>query len=147
MIAEITLSNLKGSAMPPVSKSALHRNLICAALGRGEKIIEYRGALFEDGAATMRCLETLGAAISEEDGSYRVKPIDFSEKKSKENGGCSGDDKVPVLECGESGSTLRMLLPVAAAMKMKCKFILEGRLPERPLSPLWEELCRHGAKN
>ena len=50
----------------------------------------------------------------------------------------------PVLPCGESGSTLRFLLPVAAALGIEAEFVMEGRLPERPLFPLDRELERHG---
>lgn len=46
--------------------------------------------------------------------------------------------------CGESGSTLRFLLPVMGALGHKAAFHMEGRLPERPLSPLYEELESHG---
>lgn len=49
-----------------------------------------------------------------------------------------------ILPCGESGSTLRFLLPVAAALGLSCDFLLEGRLPQRPLFPLDRELTRHG---
>ena len=48
------------------------------------------------------------------------------------------------LYCGESGSTLRFLLPVVGALGMDAEFHPEGRLAERPLSPLREELCDHG---
>ena len=49
------------------------------------------------------------------------------------------------LPCGESGSTLRFLLPVAAALGRETEFRMEGRLPQRPLSPLDEQLTAHGA--
>ena len=48
--------------------------------------------------------------------------------------------------CGESGSTLRFLLPVAAALGREVSFYTEGRLPNRPLSPLYEELLSHGCE-
>lgn len=48
--------------------------------------------------------------------------------------------------CGESGSTLRFLLPVMAALGHKASFYPKGRLPKRPLSPLYEELTAHGCK-
>ena len=48
--------------------------------------------------------------------------------------------------CGESGSTLRFLLPVAAALGREVSFYTEGRLPKRPLSPLYEELESHGCE-
>ena len=55
----------------------------------------------------------------------------------------AGDD---LLRCGESGSTFRFLLPIIGALGRKVSFILEGRLPERPLSPLYEELVNHGCR-
>ena len=48
------------------------------------------------------------------------------------------------LPCGESGSTLRFLLPVAAALGLDAEFHMEGRLPQRPLFPLDEQLMAHG---
>ena len=51
----------------------------------------------------------------------------------------------PALDCGESGSTLRFLLPVVCALGAGASIKMHGRLPERPLSPLWEELKAHGA--
>lgn len=48
--------------------------------------------------------------------------------------------------CGESGSTLRFLLPVMGALGYRAEFYPEGRLPERPLSPLYEELESHGCR-
>lgn len=50
-----------------------------------------------------------------------------------------------LLPCGESGSTLRFLLPVAAALGREVTFVMQGRLPERPLAPLDAELIAHGA--
>ena len=50
------------------------------------------------------------------------------------------------LPCGESGSTLRFLLPVAAALGLDAEFHMEGRLPQRPMYPLDEQLTLHGAK-
>lgn len=49
-----------------------------------------------------------------------------------------------LLPCGESGSTLRFLLPVAAALGLEADFLMEGRLPERPLAPLDAQLQAHG---
>ncbi len=51
---------------------------------------------------------------------------------------------VPVLDCQESGSTLRFLLPVVMAQKEEAVFLGSGRLPERPISPLKEEMQAHG---
>ena len=54
------------------------------------------------------------------------------------------DKNTPYLECKESGSTLRFLLPVVMALKDSATFLGTGRLPDRPLSPLKEEMERHG---
>lgn len=54
------------------------------------------------------------------------------------------DAPMPVLDCGESGSTLRFLLPVAMALKDQALFMGSGRLPKRPISPLKEEMEAHG---
>ena len=51
-----------------------------------------------------------------------------------------------LLPCGESGSTLRFLLPVAAALGLEVDFLMEGRLPDRPLAPLDAQLEAHGVK-
>ncbi|MCI7304206.1 MAG: 3-phosphoshikimate 1-carboxyvinyltransferase [Clostridiales Family XIII bacterium] len=52
----------------------------------------------------------------------------------------------PVLDCKESGSTLRFLLPVTMALKERALFLGCGRLPQRPISPLKEEMEAHGCK-
>lgn len=130
----ITPTELSGGIAAPVSKSSAHRLLICAALGKFPVRLRFGGAVPEDIEATWRCLEGLGADIRREGNEILVTPI---------------DRKAPIpeepLDCGESGSTLRFLIPVAAALGGVRRFRLRGRLPERPLSPLKEELERHGA--
>lgn len=112
------------------SKSQAHRLLICAALADIPTEI-FCPQKSEDMEATVRCLSALGAEISFAQGCYHVSPI------RKVTHGA-------LLDCGESGSTLRFLLPVAAALGANATFLMKGRLPQRPLSPLWEELERHG---
>jgi len=73
----------------------------------------------------------LGADISRTEQGYRVIPV-------------SALPASAVLNCHDSGSTLRFLLPLAGALGVDTTFYLEGRLPERPLSPLWEEMERMG---
>ena len=120
-----------GSVTIPASKSQAHRLLICAALGQRETVIRC-GGISRDIAATMACLRALGAEISEKNGEITVKPIAFSPIDT-----CH-------LPCGESGSTLRFLLPVAGALGAKAVFHMEGRLPQRPLAPLDAVLREHG---
>ncbi len=122
---------LGGEVRAIPSKSQAHRLLICAALGDRPTVLSC-GALNRDIEATAACLRALGAGVEYEKGEFRITPI---------SGPASGAE----LDCGESGSTLRFLLPVACALGAEGRFLLRGRLPERPMSPLWEELERHGA--
>lgn len=54
------------------------------------------------------------------------------------------DKAMPYLDCKESGSTLRFMIPVAMALKDEAVFMGTGKLPERPISPLKEEMEAHG---
>ena len=130
----ITPANLNGKITAPVSKSSVHRLMICAALADSPTEIIYSGAVSDDIIATRRCLEGLGATVTDTDRGMIVTPFDKAIVSDV------------LLDCGESGSTLRFLIPVAAALGGVRRFILRGRLPERPLSPLKEELERYGAK-
>ena len=120
-----------GAVRIPASKSQAHRLLICAALGKAPVTVRCDG-LNADILATAACLRALGANIAEQDGALQVEPV-----KAVPDGLC-------VLPCGESGSTLRFLLPVVGALGADAVFLREGRLPERPLEPLLSELVRGG---
>ncbi len=123
-----------GCVRAPASKSAAHRLLICAALADGPTVLECRD-ISNDIAATAGCLAALGARIERTENGFFVTPID--RKRLPASAACT---------CGESGSTLRFLLPVAAALGADADFYPEGRLPSRPLSPLYEEMVAHGVK-
>lgn len=121
---------LQGCVAAIPSKSVAHRLLICAALG--DKTVCIRcPQTSKDIQATADCLCALGAQITYRDGSYTVRPIQNAVSKA-------------VLPCGESGSTLRFLIPVVCGLGTEAVFEMQGRLPERPLSPLQEELEDHG---
>ena len=120
-----------GAVRIPASKSQAHRLLICAALGKAPVTVRCDG-LNADILATAASLRALGANIAEQDGALHVEPI-----KAVPDGLC-------VLPCGESGSTLRFLLPVVGALGADAVFLREGRLPERPLESLLSELVRGG---
>ena len=131
---ELTLSPrpIGGTVASIASKSQAHRLLICAALAwQSTKIICAESSADID--ATIRCLAALGADFSRRDGTITVYPMELPR----------GDRE---LDCGESGSTLRFLLPVVGALGVGATFRLHGRLAERPLSPLWEEMERHGCR-
>lgn len=98
-----------GMVRAPASKSMAHRLLLCAALGERKATLDC-GTLSDDVSATVRCLRALGAGIEESNGVLRVTPIRTIPEETCE------------LDCGESGSTLRFLLPVAAALGVTAVF-------------------------
>ena len=116
----------------PASKSQAHRMLICAALSREPSRLILDG-FSADIEATMQCLEALGARCEETANGLSVTPV----------GVCPAQAR---LDVGESGSTLRFLLPVLGALGVQAEIWMHGRLPERPLSPLWEVLEAHGMR-
>ena len=132
MIARISPRVLTGTVAAIPSKSEAHRALICAALADAPTEI-LMGPGSEDIEATIRCLTAFGAKIERTDSGLRVLPI------TEIPTSCDAD-------CGESGSTLRFLLPVAGALGIDTRFHMHGRLPERPIAPLDRELTRGGCE-
>ncbi len=131
MKATIYPAPLRGTIPAIASKSQAHRLLICAALANRPTSVACP-TLSADITATADCLRALGATITYDGGVFAVSPIVTVPER-------------PALDCAESGSTLRFLLPVVCALGTKATIKMHGRLPQRPLSPLWEELERHGA--
>ncbi len=121
---------LAGTVTVPPSKSMAHRLLICAALADGPTRF-LCGECPDDVNITADCLRDLGASIKYSENEFRVWPI-------------GNIGKLSVLDCGESGTTLRFLLPVAAALGADATFTGSGRLFQRPLSPLLEQMRAHG---
>lgn len=132
---------LRGTVKAPPSKSVAHRALICAALAEGESVIHGISAS-KDMEATIRCIQAMGAEVERDGEVARVTGIGGS--LSAEGTGQGDAGEPPVLDCGESGSTFRFLLPVAAAIGMDVDFTGSGRLPERPVTELADEMKKHG---
>ena len=122
--------SLKGSVRAIPSKSQAHRLMICAAFSDAPTFLECPQTN-ADIEATARCLNALGADIKRTIDGYQIAPV-------------RDIPQIAELDCGESGSTLRFLLPIACALGVETTFIMHGRLPYRPLSPMWEELERMG---
>lgn len=116
----ITPKKLSGKVVLPPSKSLCHRAIICAALAKGRSVIENVG-YSDDIRATMDAMRAMGAEIRE-DGSTLT--IDGSRTLTQ-----SG-----IIDCAESGSTLRFLIPFALLIDQPTTFIGRGRLPQRPLN-------------
>ncbi len=126
-------SSLNGKVTVPPSKSDVHRAIICAALAKGISRIS-PVAFSEDISATIDCIKALGAKVTN-DGDGII--VDSREIFSV--------DRV-VLNCRESGSTVRFFIPVAAAGGVNAEFIGHGRLPKRPLDVYETLLPQHGVE-
>lgn len=131
MISTVPGGQRSGSVKVPASKSMAHRALIMAALGKSPVNILCDG-ISKDIEATVNCLNAIGADIEIKDGEIAVCPISELPKNT-----CR-------LKCGESGSTLRFMLPIVGALGIDAEFYPEGRLIDRPLAPLDRVLAEHG---
>lgn len=137
-ILKITPKNLNGNISIPSSKSMGHREIICAALGKGESIVD-NISISKDIDATCNSLRNLG--------------IEIEEVKSKINGrkafkilGTDGNLKVKnkIIDCGESGSTLRFLIPFGAICGEEVIFKGQGKLVSRPLDAYYNIFDKKG---
>ncbi len=127
----ITPSKLKGQVAPPPSKSQAHRALIAAALAEGESVIS-NVAFSQDIEATINCLENLGAHFVLDGSAVTVQGMGANPMSPLRR------MAYPRLDCGESGSTLRFLIPVALAVRGGGIFSGRGRLMERPQKPYFD---------
>ena len=125
---QITPVKLHGAVTPPPSKSQAHRMLIAAALCGGISTLS-NVALSQDIAATLSCLRALGAGVVELEGAVELHGMGNSIVQAR---------PLPHLDCGESGSTLRFLIPVALTVCGGGVFRGHGRLMERPQKPYFD---------
>ena len=121
---------LEGRIQAIPSKSHAHRLLICAAFSDAPTQL-YCPQINQDIEATAGCLQSLGAQIKRTADGFTVIPTTNIPAQA-------------ILDCRESGSTLRFMLPIVGALGVNGTFCLAGRLPKRPLSLLWEEMERMG---
>lgn len=126
----LNLHELFGSLCAIPSKSHLHRLLICAALSQKESAF-FCDLPSRDIEATIACLKAMGAEISRTSSQITVSPIQAPPKEA-------------ILPCGESGSSLRFLLPLLGALGISGEIHMSGRLPERPMDAYLEALGIHG---
>ena len=132
MDMRITPSKLSGTLEAISSKSFAHRLLICASLADRQTRIRLN-SYSDDIMATVDCLRQMGAVIETNPSEISVVPI----RRRTPYGHVD-------LHCGESGSTARFLLPLAAYLFDSFTMTGSGRLPDRPMAPLCEALTRAG---
>ena len=128
MIAKFNPCKLQGLINAPPSKSMTHRYLIGSALSKEISVlsgIDYS----EDILASIDCLKALGAEITADKDVVTINPENFMKADN------------PVLECRESGSTLRFFIPLSLCLGKKVTLKGSMRLFERPLD-VYEKLCR-----
>lgn len=130
MIVKILPSIVKGSVVPPASKSEAHRALICAALSNKKTTI-YGNICGDDVDATISCLTQLGAEFIRGNNFIEVKPIDRN-------------IKVATMYASASGSTLRFMLCLCAMLGITVHMDGINRLRERPLDDLVEVFSKNG---
>jgi len=127
------VERLKGEVCAPPSKAYTQRMLIAAALAHGTSQIS--GPLFsEDTEATLRAVKALGAKVKEAENCWTVEgaqPLKGAQKP---------------IDCGESGATLRFMIPVAALAPESSVFVLGKSLERRPIEPLLRSLKQLGAE-
>lgn len=128
---KIIPSNLRGSINIMSSKSLCHRAIIAASLSDGISSIK-KISFSKDIYATIDSMKNMGAEIKIEDNNLTIHGNSKPTLTNKE------------IHCGESGSTLRFLIPVALLAKERVTFTGDGKLVERPLSPYYEIFQRQG---
>lgn len=126
----ITPKTLSGEISIPPSKSVAHRLLICSALAAGQSVVE-NISLSEDILATIKSLESLGAKIVLNGNTATVSGISKATKSA-------------LIDCNESGSTLRFMIPVVAALGVNATFTGRGKLPQRPIDTYINEFSKKG---
>ena len=127
---------LKGDIKIPPSKSMAHRAVICASLGDG--ISKISNIDFSDDIiATINSMRALGAIIEEKEEYLEIKGMNYEGIKANR-------DYDRVVDCNESGSTLRFLVPIALAFEGVTRFVGRGNLGKRPLTTYYEIFDRQG---
>ena len=120
-----------GTVNVPPSKSDVHRAIICAAMANGVSRIS-PVALSNDIKETIGCIKALGADAVLENNVLTVDGTNMYKNKTA------------LLDCGESGSTLRFFIPIAAVGNINATFVGKGKLPQRPIGIFTEALPKAG---
>ena len=127
------VKTLKGEVEAPPSKSYTHRILVAALLSNGKTVIE-KPLVSDDTLATLETIKAFGAYVEQKDGYWEVEGQPFIKTPEKP------------INCRESGTTLRFMIPVAALAQGKTTFVMGPSLSRRPITPLLQSLGDLGVK-
>ncbi|SFD15564.1 3-phosphoshikimate 1-carboxyvinyltransferase [Clostridium uliginosum] len=137
---------LEGEVKIPPSKSMAHRAVICAALGNGISKIENID-YSDDIIATIDAMSSLGAKITKKEDYLEVCGVKWNPSNNDE---CSKlhlkSNSERIIDCNESGSTLRFLVPIAALFDGVNRFVGRGNLGKRPLDTYYNIFDKQGIK-
>jgi 3-phosphoshikimate 1-carboxyvinyltransferase len=126
--------NLSGSLRLPGDKSISHRYAMLAGVAEGRTRLE-NFSTGADCASTVDCMRSLGASISREGGALII-----------EGTGGSLHAACDDLDCGNSGSTARMLSGILAGQPFTSKLVGDESLSRRPMRRVMEPLRKMGAE-
>jgi len=132
-VARVRPSVVHGSAQAPSSKSYTHRFALAAHLSARPGRVRCP-LVSEDTVRTARALRALGSSVELKRKEWRIAPGPGTEPR-----------RVRTIDCGESGTTLRLLTAAAALQRGRYRFVGIGRLPHRPMGPLLDALVELGA--
>jgi 3-phosphoshikimate 1-carboxyvinyltransferase len=124
---------LRGELRPPGDKSITHRAYVLGLLAEGETVIHHPNA-GEDCEATLRCVQALGAEVEAGPGVVRLVGT---------GGGLRAPDRI--LDCGNSGTTLRLLAGVLASQPFEATLSGDESLRRRPVDRVIAPLRAMGA--
>jgi len=130
MNISLTINNPTGEINAIASKSYAHRHLICSALSDKPNYLKINQSS-QDIEATINCLNALGATIVKNDNGITISPISKIIKNA-------------CLDCNESGSTFRFMLPISCALNSESVFQMKPGLARRPITNLYLQLKSKG---
>ncbi|MDX1814132.1 MAG: 3-phosphoshikimate 1-carboxyvinyltransferase, partial [Candidatus Bathyarchaeia archaeon] len=134
---EVTVRNtkhLEGEVLAPPSKAYTHRMVIAASLSNGTSRI-HNPLVSDDTQATLEAIKALGATIERSENCWIIQGIKQPQTPSQP------------IDCRESGSTLRFMIPVAALATGPSTFLFRAIFERRPVAPLLESLKELGVKS
>lgn len=130
----VPATSLVGAVRPPSDKSLTHRAYMLGAIAGGVSVVRtpLRG---EDCENTLKCLKRMGLVVTEDaDGARKLNPAPVWVQPPTD------------LDCGNSGTTVRLLSGLVASRKLDCVFVGDESLSRRPMKRVAEPLRLMGAQ-